>query len=339
MPIRVLIIDDSRLVRGLLQATLSRFSDLEIVGEAGDGQRGEQLARTLRPDVITMDVLMPMMGGIEAIEIIMREQPTPIVVVADLASSDGSAAMEAMARGAVAVFPKPRQGMDETAARALADVLRKSAALRFTPSRTLPMRRTPRRLPRRDLHIVGIVSSTGGPRGLRAMLQALSPPLPFPIAIVQHTTPGSTAALAAWLSTSTPHRVSVAQAGQRLLPGDVVVAPEDRHLTIDAEAQVRLLRGSPGDGYCPSGGVLLGSLAKTFGAAAAGVVLSGMGSDGASGLAAVEAAGGLALIEDPGTAVVSGMPSAALAATRAALVDTPDRLAMALRRLRPGAET
>ena len=94
MPIRVLIIDDSRLVRGLLQATLSRFSDLEIVGEAGDGQRGEQLARTLRPDVITMDVLMPMMGGIEAIEIIMRDQPTPIVVVADLASSDGSAAMK-----------------------------------------------------------------------------------------------------------------------------------------------------------------------------------------------------------------------------------------------------
>jgi len=338
MPIRVLIIDDSRLVRGLLHATLSRFPDFEIVGEAGDGKSGEALARTLHPDVITMDVLMPMMGGLEAIELIMRSRPTPIVVVADLVASDASAAMEAMARGAVAVFPKPRQGLDEAAARAVAEVLRSSSAVQLVPDRPAQQRRTARTLAPRSVQLLGIVASTGGPRGVRALLQALPAPFVCPIAIVQHTTPGSTAALAAWLSASTPQRVTVAHEGQQLQPGDVVLAPEGRHLTIERGARVQLRPGTRDDRHRPSGNELLTSLAKSFRAAAVGVVLSGMGSDGAAGLQAIEQAGGLALIEDPAAAVVSGMPSAALAATRAALIDTPDRLAVALRRLQVGGE-
>jgi two-component system chemotaxis response regulator CheB len=339
MPIRVLIIDDSRLVRGLLRATLERLPDFQVVGEASDGLRGEVLARELRPDVITMDVLMPMMGGIEAIEIIMRDQPTPVVVVADLSANDAGMAMEAMARGAVAVFPKPRQGMDEAAARALAETLRLSAGVLLAKKTARsPRRGAPRLLSGRAIDVLGIVASTGGPRGLRAILQVLPQPFSCPIAIVQHTTAGSTEALASWLSASCPHRVTVAQDGGWLTPGQVVLAPEDVHLTVDTGLRVRLLHSSPGDSYRPSGNVLLRSLAKSFRASAAGVVLSGMGSDGAAGLRAIEDVGGLVLVEDPASAVVGGMPAAALHATRSALVDTPDMLASALRSLHSGSK-
>lgn len=333
MPIRVLVIDDSRLVREILRATLARFPDFEVVGEAGDGRRGELLTKELRPDVITMDVVMPMMGGIEAIERIMREQPTPIVVVANLAASDGKLAMEAMARGAVEVFAKPSQGMDEEAARALAETLRRSAGLRL--GKALPPRgpRTRRLAYPRPLSIIGVVASTGGPRGLRAMLEALPRPFPCPLAIVQHTAAGATEPLAAWLSAATGHRVEVAYDGQLLGAGEVVVAPERVHLTVEAGPRVRLQRGAPSDGHRPSGSVLLSSLAKGFASQAAGVVLSGMGSDGAAGLGELEAAGGLALIEDPASAVVGGMPTAALSSTQAAIVAAPEALARELRRL------
>ncbi len=336
MPIRVLIIDDSRLMRGLLHATLARFPEFEVVGEASDGKRGEILARELRPDVITMDVLMPMMGGIEAIEIIMRDHPTPIVVVADLATHDASVAMEAMARGAVDVFPKPQKGLDEAAARALTDILRRSAGIRLAKNPQPTGRRARHLLAPRTMQILGIVASTGGPRGLRTILQVLPHPFPCPIAIVQHTSAGSTEALAAWLSASSPHHVVVAQEGQSLGPGQVVVAPSEVHLTVEMGLRVRLLRGSLGDGHRPCGNVLLTSLAKHFRSYAVGVVLSGLGSDGAAGLRALEDAGGLVMIEDPATAVVSGMPTAALTSTNAPVVDVPEALASALRRLHRG---
>lgn len=333
MPIRVLIIDDSRLVRGMLRATLERFADFQVVGEASDGLRGQQLAKDLSPDVITMDVLMPMMGGIEAIDVIMRTHPTPVVVFADLAQSDATVAMEAMARGAVEVFPKPRQGMDAETARALADTLRRSAALQLRPPQKTTPRRAQRALVNRSIRCLGIVASTGGPRGLRTILHALPQSFPCPIAIVQHTTAGSTEPLAAWLSAASPHRVTVAQESQWLTAGSVVVAPEDVHLTVDVGSRVRLLRDAGNRGHRPSGSVLLSSIAKTFRSYGAGIVLSGMGTDGAAGLREIEEAGGLALIEDPATAVVGGMPGAALAATRAAIVDSPDVLAATLRRL------
>ncbi len=333
MPIRVLIIDDSRLVRGLLRATLDRFPEFQVIGEASDGKRGAQLAKELRPDVITMDVLMPMMGGIEAIEIILRDQPTPIVVVADLAANDANMALEAMARGAVDIFPKPHHGMNEAAALALCDTLRRSAALRFAKPSPRSGRSAVQRLSPRSLQMLGIVSSTGGPRGLRTILHALPAPFPCPIAIVQHTAAGSTGPLAAWLSASTAHRVSVASEGQWLTAGQVVVAPEDLHLIIDVGARVRLVSGPLQAGHRPSGDRLLSSLARTFRQQAAGIVLSGMGSDGAIGLRDVEEAGGLVFIEDPATAVVGGMPTSALSMTRTPVVDTPDALASTLRRL------
>jgi two-component system chemotaxis response regulator CheB len=336
MPIRVLIVDDSRIVRGVLTAALRRFPDIEVIGEAGDGQRAAQLVKELRPDVVTLDVLMPLMGGIEAIEAIMREQPTRIVVVADLERADSGVALDAIGRGAIDIFPKPRNGFDATAARELAQILRVSASVPLRNSKHAALQaahQTARSISRRTVRIVGMVASTGGPRQLQAILRSLPRPLPCPIAIVQHTAAGSTEALADWLRRSTGHEVSVAVGGQRLRLTQVVVAPEDSHLLIDISYTVMLSKEPRVDGHRPSGTFLLKSLAASFSAQAAGVVLSGMGSDGAEGLAAIEAAGGLALIEDPASAVVNGMPNAARGRTRSALVAPADGLADTLRRL------
>ena len=333
MPIRIIIVDDSRVVRGVLRAVLKHFADLEVVGEAADGKRAEQLIKELRPDVVTMDLLMPMKGGIEAIQAIMRDAPTPILVVADLDRADGEVAQEALAIGAVAVYLKPRGGFDDAAARGLAESVRAAAQqLVSRPQRSA--RRSPRPLPRKgSVRIVGIVSSTGGPRLLRAMLQELPGDLPCGIAVVQHTIVGSTEPLADWLSRTTKQPVAVARDGQQILPGHVVIAPDDAHLTIDIGLNVVLDRGPRIDSHRPSGTVLFNSLAANFRSQALGIVLSGMGNDGAEGAAALEAAGGSVLIVDPESAVIDGMPAAALARTHSAIVEPPENLAAALLRI------
>jgi len=334
VPVRVLIADDSRIVRGVLRRVLQHFPDFLVVGEAGDGKRAEQLAKELRPDVITMDLLMPMMGGIDTIEAIMRDCPTPIVVVADLEGADRGVALEATARGALEVFPKPRHGFDDATARALAETLRMSASMVVRRPGPASLRKTARvALRRGPVAIVGIVASTGGPRVLQAILRALPRGLPCPIAIVQHTMAGSTEPLADWLRKSSGHAVTVACAGEQLSPGQVVVAPDGTHLTITTTQTVVLDHGPRIDSHRPSGTVLLKSLATHFRAQAVGVLLSGMGADGAEGLAAIEAAGGSILVEDPATAVVGGMPAAALARTTTAFVESADELGRALLRL------
>lgn len=334
MPVRVLIADDSRIVRGVLRSVLGHFPDFLVVGEAGDGKRAEQLARELHPDVITMDLLMPLMGGLESIAAIMRDRPTPIVVVADLEGPSASAALEATAHGALDVFPKPRHGFDEATARALADTLRMSASMVVCRPAVASTHKGSRAATRRGpVALIGIVASTGGPRGLQTILQALTRPLPCAIAIVQHTTAGSTEPLAQWLRKTTGHAVSVASAGELLSPGQVVVAPDSAHLVLTPGPITLLDRGPRVDGHRPSGTIMLKSIATNFRSQAVGLVLSGMGSDGAEGLAAIEAAGGVVLIEDPATAVVGGMPAAALARTKNALVDSTNDLGGALLRL------
>jgi two-component system chemotaxis response regulator CheB len=329
-PIRVLIVDDSRIVRGVLRQVLSRFPDLLVVGEAGDGQRAAQLARELRPDVVTLDLLMPLMGGIETIDAIMRDSPTAIVVVADLDDDARHVTLSALAHGALEVFPKPRRGFDEATALALATTLRLCSRVK-PPRRSRPTAARPPRAALRQLpDAVGIVASTGGPRVLLSILRALSRQAFCPILIVQHTMAGSTEPLAEWLRGSCDLRIEVARAGQRLGPGQVVLAPYDMHLSLTRELGVALDSGPRIGGHRPAGTRLLQSLAAHLRTRCLGVILSGMGSDGADGAAAIEAAGGAVLIEDPATAAVSGMPTAALSRTRAAIRETSDELGSTL---------
>jgi two-component system chemotaxis response regulator CheB len=325
---RVVIVDDSPFVREVLRARLAPHADVEIVGEAGDGQTAERMIASLRPDVVTMDVVMPLVSGLDAIRRIMATQPTPIVVVSDARGGVAELMVQAIAAGAVDVFVKPPRGFDEAAATQLAAVLRNAARARLRkPPRapTSPPLR-PDDVVRRlaTASVIGIVASTGGPPVLRQLIASLPPGIPVPVAIVQHTAIGFTEALAAWLREATRAPVDVGRAGHPLR--GVVIAPDEHHMEVTRTGEIVLQRGAPVRGHRPSGTILLQSLAA-YGRRAVGIVCTGMHDDGAVGLAALEAAGGVALVEDPQSAMIDSMPRAAIAATRAPVVASVARIA------------
>jgi two-component system chemotaxis response regulator CheB len=326
---RVVIVDDSPFVREVLRARLAPHTEIEIVGEAGDGQTAERMIATLRPDVVTMDVVMPLVSGLDAIRRIMATQPTPIVVVSDARGGVAELMVQAIAVGAVDVFVKPPRGFDELAATQLAAVLRNAARarlLRKAPRAATSPPLRPDDVVRRlaTASVIGIVASTGGPPVLRQLIAALPPSLPVPVAIVQHTAIGFTQALASWLREATRAPVDVGRAGQPLR--GVVIAPDEHHMEVTRTGEIVLQRGAPVRGHRPSGTILLQSLAA-HGRGAVGIVCTGMHDDGAVGLAALEAAGGVALVEDPQSAMIDSMPRAAIAATRAPLVASVARIA------------
>jgi len=313
--IKVLVVDDSPLVRRVLTDSLERFDDIEVIAEASDGLQAIAMAKDLQPDVITMDVMMPMMDGMEAIEGVMSEAPTPVVVVAASNPTD-SLAIQALGLGATHVFPKPVGGFDAASASSLASTIRRAAMVDVSgwvpPRRQRPQSKASRRVsPAAKELLVGIVGSTGGPRQLQEILQTLPPDFAHTVLIVQHTATGFTEALANWLDGVATLPVKLAREGEFLLPGTVHVAPDEVHLTVDKARRVRLSPAARVDGHRPSGSVLLESLSQ-FGPGAVGVVLTGMGRDGARGLEALAAKGGHTLVEDPRTATVAGMPQAAL---------------------------
>ncbi len=335
MPVRVLIVDDSPLIRSMLRAVLADYPDIVVVGEAGDGLQAQTLVKQLAPDVVTMDVLMPMMSGLETIQRIMADAPTATVVVADVHGDATRLAMDALECGAVALFPKPTAGFDARTRDDLARVITRAAQV---PMRSFVRTRAQRRLPavaspRTQIECIGIAGSTGSPRTLRAILSALPKSLPCGIAVVQHTTRGFTQALVSWLDENSELEVRLPRDGQRLEPGQVVVAPDDAHLEIARGGTIRLRRDGPVDGHRPSATVLLRSLAAAYGARAAGVVLSGMGRDGADGLGALEDAGATVMVEDPESAVVDGMPREALKRAPSAAVVPAAQLGRTLARI------
>lgn len=324
--VRVLVADDSSTSREVVVALLQADPRVEVVGTAADGLEAVERAQALRPDVITMDVSMPRLDGLEATRRIMREAPSRIVVVCAVARERavelGFLAMDA---GALEVVAKPAPGEDARAwgRRLLEAVLLMSEVpvVRRWGATTPASGGARRPLaghgvvdaprdPRRQVDVVGIAASTGGPPALAALLGALPASFPAPVLVAQHIARGFDAGLARWLDGCTPLEVALAREGEACLPGRVLVAPADLDLEVDPEGLTRL-RPSRG-GPCPSGDRLLESLARAWGARAAGVVLTGMGEDGARGLAAIRAAGGRTLAQDERSCVVYGMPRAAV---------------------------
>jgi len=325
--IRVLVVDDSPVVREVLREGLSREPDMQVVGEARDGAQAISMASELRPDLVTMDLLMPIMGGTEASVRIMRECPCPILVVASEPDSTSPLAQDALAGGALEVFHKPSSGFDDKSLQRLSGTIRRM--VQVARARVLAQPVIRRSLPLRpsEVAVVGVVGSTGAPRVLRDLLAGLPADFPAPIAVVQHTERGFSAALVSWLAAATKLSVKLARDGDSVAPGEVVIACDDAHVELTLDNRVRLQSGDAVDGFRPSGTVLLSSLAAAFGRRALGIVLSGMGNDGADGLGAVYAAGGTAVVEDPESAVVAGMPERALARATGAFVERGERLA------------
>jgi two-component system chemotaxis response regulator CheB len=346
--IRVLIVDDSQSVRTILVSMLESVPGFEAVGEAKDGEEAVRLTASLRPDVITMDIRMPRMDGLEATRQIMRTTPTPIVVVANrVYESDLNIAFNAVEAGALTVVEKPR-GLSEADFEAVRDQLVTTVRLMSDvqvvtlwsgepPAARAPQGpAAPAAKPVTRPKLIAIGASTGGPGILHQILQGLPGNFPIPVLIVQHITLGFGQGFAHWLGHVTPLRVALAQEGEHITPERVYIAPDDLHLTIAPGGTIRLERSAPISGRRPSATRLFESAAKAYGPATLGIILTGMGDDGVDGLAALQRAGGRVIAQNEESCVVFGMPKVAIEQGLVDQVLAPDDIASLLRNLAEG---
>ncbi len=310
-PVRVLVADDSELFRELLARVVEEDGALELAGLARDGEEAARLVRKERPDVITMDLEMPEADGYAGIARIMAETPTPILVLT--ANPSQAAGFRALSLGALDILEKPRGEADlEEYGHLLRSRLRLLAGVKvIRHPRGLREKRPapPKRAERPELVVIG--ASLGGPRALSAILRRLPATFPVPVAVVQHIADGFTGGLASWLDQECALRVAEALDGEPLRPGRVVLAPSGRHLLVEP-GRVRLWDGAAVDTFRPSVTPLFVSAARHYQARACGVLLTGMGRDGAEGLKVIRDEGGTTLVQDEATSAVFGMPRAAI---------------------------
>jgi len=311
--IRVLVADDSPVFREALGQLVAGDPDFEVVGLAADGDEAAAAALRLRPDVVTIDLHMPDADGYSGIARIMAEAPTPILVLT--AAPTESAGFKALSLGALDILEKPPAGADlrvyghvlRTRLRLLAGV----KVIRHVRGLRSSVRRAAARpgVDKREVVVLG--ASLGGPRALAQLLRALPGDLPVPIAVVQHMAEGFTEGLAQWLAQEAALEVRTAADRDVLKPGRVLIAPSGRHLVL-ADGYVRLGDEPPVETFRPSVSVLFASAARVYGARACGVLLTGMGRDGAAGLRQMKEAGALTIAQDEGSSAVFGMPRAAI---------------------------
>jgi two-component system chemotaxis response regulator CheB len=337
--VRVAVVDDSSFVRAALVRILEQDARFEVVGQASDGRAALELLARVKPDVATMDYNMPGMNGAEVVRRALEQAPVPIVMLSAHTTEGAQATVDALAAGAVEVVAKPGGEVSLDLAK-IADELKTKLlgaaktrpqatsapistarpfvaegppsstrqATPFPPPLVAPVA-YPNVAPVAD-KVVVIGSSTGGPSALDALMRALPPKPTYGIVLVQHMSAALTAALAARLDTLGAFRVKQAVDGDRVRVGLALLAPGDRHLGFAAGA-VRLSDDPPVHGVRPAVDVTMKAAASAFGARAVGVVLTGMGRDGALGLAAMKTAGARTLAQDQATSVVYGMPKAA----------------------------
>ncbi len=323
--IRVLVVDDSAVLRQSTKFILESDPELKVIGEAGNGMEAVELVNRLRPDVITMDIRMPKMDGLEAIRQIMAARPAPIVVVTSLdPDRDMGLSSQATKLGAVSVLRRPDSVTSptyRTFAASLIEQVKVMSGVRVVhrPLETRPpITATPTPAittarPTAKTELVAIGSSTGGPAALHKVLTGLPATFPVPIVIVQHISFGFVSGLADWLNDACQIQVKVGEQGERLKPGVAYIAPDEHHLQVDRFGKVNLSKSDPVGGFRPSVTPLFQSVAYAYGPAALGVILTGMGSDGAAGMQQMRQAGSTTLAQDEASCVVFGMPKEAIA--------------------------
>ncbi len=319
-PVRVLIVDDSVFARTLLREALEQAGGIVVVGEAANGAQAVQMARDLRPNLITMDLEMPVMGGLQAIEAIMSFKAVPILVVSDVAHADN--AMEALDKGALEVMQKPdygtlNAGLLAQRVRLLAGV---SVVTRVRPGTSAAVGghavasgpHHARPLPANGAaqyqgRVIAIASSTGGTQALAHILAAIPADFAASVLIAQHISEGFVAGLAEWLGRLCSLPVRVAEQGEPVTSGVVLIAPPEYHMSVSAKGCIHLATPKPQDIYHPSCDVLLQSVAQVFGVHSIGVILTGIGRDGAEGMGSIRTAGGVTIAQDEASSLIYGM--------------------------------
>ncbi|HEY8234079.1 MAG TPA: chemotaxis response regulator protein-glutamate methylesterase [Vicinamibacteria bacterium] len=314
--IRVLVVDDSAFVRKAVGRMLATADDIEVVGYAKDGEEGLELARQLKPDVVTLDVRMPRLGGLETLERLMAEQPLPVLLMSTLTQEGAEVTLRGLELGAMEFVDK--SSVQPMSMLSLADELvTKIRALGGARVRSRPQPKpAPMKAPGRvTAQCVVIGASTGGPAALQAVVSGLPAAFPAAVVIVQHIPRGFSRSLAERLDARSAIPVREARHGDAVEPGQVLLAPAGIHTRIvRAGSGIEVaLEEEPSEAlHRPSVDVLMLSAADVYGARALGVVLTGMGSDGTEGLRAIRERGGLTLAESAETCVIFGMPKAAI---------------------------
>jgi two-component system, chemotaxis family, protein-glutamate methylesterase/glutaminase len=350
---RVLVVEDSATVRGRLREVLMSDPDIELVAEASDGKRAIELCEALRPDVVTMDMMLPIMSGLAATEYIMAHCPTPILIVsASVNRGELFKTYEALAAGAVDVLEKPRGDEPEGSwERNFLRTLKLVSRIRVIthPRARLrgmdPMLSTPAPLPADavvDLSapasaaLVAIGASTGGPGAIVDIFRALPKDFGLPILLVLHISEPFGSAFADWLDGQTNRRVAYGREGELVAaaPGRVLMAPPDRHMVVQG-GRIRINKDPERHSCRPSVDVLFESLAREYGSSTVACLLTGMGRDGAAGMLALRKAGAFTIAQDEATCVVYGMPREAVLLNAVSRVLPLGQIAPVLGRLAP----
>ncbi len=329
--IKVLVVDDSTVLRKLLCRVLTNDPDIEIVGQCNDGEQALNFVLSTPVDVVTMDIQMPVMDGFQATKRIMDEKPVPVVVVSScLEPDDVEKTFRAIEAGAVAVLPKPSQQSNgfenygEQLCKAIKDASMASVGIAKQEGKVQLVDSDCR-----TFKAVAVGASTGGPHALAEMLSAIPGDFLPPILVVQHIAAGFLEGMAQWLTQSTELKVKVAEDGESLLPGTVYLAPEGHHMGV-SDMKV-LLSDEPSEhGVKPSVSVLFRSLKKSIGPCTAGVLLSGMGTDGAQELKEMRDLGALTFAQDKESSVIWGMPGEAVRLSAACRILPPKAIGRAL---------
>lgn len=358
--IKILIAEDSPTVTMILQKIFATDDECQVIGTATNGKEAVEKAKLLRPDIVTMDIRMPVMDGFEATKQIMRHNPIPILVIsASVGKDDLNIAFNAIRAGALDIVEKPKGNLAMDYEYIGRDLIKKvkilsgvkvfhhmSGALTRTPAAKssdgvkasgagrMDSKSHPKRLPEKiqkddygryynlsrgrlpvptqPIRAVAIASSTGGPSALLKILKHLPASFPAPVLIVQHICEGFGQGFVEWLDRECALHVKAAERGEALVPGTVYVAPDSYHLLIDPGQIVRLSKSMPVNGLRPNATLMMESVARTYGGAALGVILTGMGRDGADGMRVIKEAGGLTIAQSPESCVVFGMPKEAI---------------------------
>jgi two-component system chemotaxis response regulator CheB len=307
--IKTLVVDDSPLVRTIIRDFLESDDAFTVIAEAENGLEALQKARTLNPDLITMDIEMPVMDGLEAIEGIMKTMTIPIVVITTRDTAKN--AYEATVKGAIEFYSKANF-TTAISSEKRQDILcsLKRISRPKGPHNLASRQQSNRQVDTREIRGVVIAASTGGPKALMALCAAIPAAFPVPLVLVQHNSSGFDAGFAQWLNDYTPLEVKLAEEREVPEKGKLYVAPTDKHLAL-AMGRFLFDNGAPVHNQKPAADVLFKSAAECWGAGAVSVVLTGMGSDGAEGTRHIREAGGITIAQDEASSMIYGMPKAA----------------------------